>query len=300
MMTVNLCTYFDRNYLVKGLTMLRSLAEHLPDWKCYVLALDEVTLMTLRRVFMGDPRIDLRSLALLEGEYVDLLNLRARREWKEYIWTLTAPWVEYLFDTVGCLDMAYLDADCFLYADLQPLYAETDGASIGIIPHRWTPKYEERLRPNGTFNVGWTYFRKDTWGQAVLSHWRRQCFQWTGPGSFSDQVYLDEWPRYAGTHIVQHLGANVAPWNQERYEFSEGRGDQPPHIKDPSSGFIDHEGLHDVASWPVLFYHFHELRHDTQGKITYRTGYPLATPVVRAIYGPYERALHAAAERLSN
>ena len=36
-----------------------------------------------------------------------------------------------------------------------------------------------------------------------------------------DQKYLDEWPDlYSSCHIIENMGAGIAPWNYCQYEIS--------------------------------------------------------------------------------
>lgn len=291
-MPTNLATYFDSKYLAKGLALIKSLARHLPDWRLYVLALDDLTFETISGLsakpeYRG--RLEVRPLRSIETPL--LLRAKARATWREYIFTLTPVWTDYVLTTFSLPDVAYIDADCFLYADLEPLYAELGAASIGIIPHRWTPRHESRLRSNGIYNVGWVYFRRDNRGMACLAEWAGECLTYSGPlGKFSDQVYLDTWPqRYReACHIVEHPGANVAPWNQERYKFQAAPNSKAVYAIDESDVSWAGLSMGIVAprAWPLLFYHFHEWRRDPGG--IYRTGYPLASDIIQLVYEPYE------------
>ena len=65
-----------------------------------------------------------------------------------------------------------------------------------------------------------------------------------------DQKYLDEWPDlYPNCHIIQHIGAGVAPWNYAQYSFSSGS---------------DENIL--VEGTPLIFYHFHQFQILSNGK----------------------------------
>ena len=44
------CTLFDSNYLIKGLTMIKSLSQHFSEFEIYVLCIDEKTKNFLEKV----------------------------------------------------------------------------------------------------------------------------------------------------------------------------------------------------------------------------------------------------------
>jgi len=280
---MNFCTYFDGNYAPQGLVLLRSIARHVPAATVRVLALDDEALQC---VLAADWPMPVHVVRLVELEDEALLRLKAQRSWREYIFTLTPTWVKYCLARWRPLDIAYIDADCWLVADLQPLYAELGQSSVAVIPHRWSPQHAQRLRPSGEFNVGWLYFRNDPLSKVVLALWQDDCYGWRKPTrgpAFSDQVYLNSWPGLLGPllHQVRHLGANLAPWSQEQYTYG---------VRD---GQLRIGGEHGA---PVLFYHFHGWRSPAN-----RAGYVLASAVVEHLYLPYEQeVLGASAQGGSN
>ena len=91
-----------------------------------------------------------------------------------------------------------------------------------------------------------------------------------------DQKYLDEWPqRYPHLHILQHVGAGVAPWNYAQYSFGH---DAPGRIS------VDGKAL--------IFYHFHQFQLlDNGGFDRLSTFYTSECPEPGAIYGAYEAVL---------
>ena len=206
---------------------------------------------------------------------------RATRSWTEYIWTLTPSLpMHVLARYLDVIAIAYIDADCYLFASLAPLYAEVGDAPIAIIPHRWSPQHIERLKPNGLYNVSWVYFTLQEPALECLNEWRAQCLAWcyqqNDGARFADQGYLNDWAERYGAHVVQHLGANLAPWNQEQYAYRVNG-----HGLEISDG---------QRSDPLLFYHFHEFAH-VDGRVTRRTNYPLCAEVAEQVYAVYERQI---------
>src|SRR5262249_17989444 len=143
----------------------------------------------------------------------------------EYYFTLTPCLPLHILKTApDVLRLTYVDADLFFFADPQPIMDEIGDAAIGVIEHRFPDDLVD-LERYGRFNVGWLTFRNNATGLRCLEVWGGQCLDWCydrlESGRFAEQKYLDEWPlRYGSVRIIQHRGANVAPWNLNRFEIS--------------------------------------------------------------------------------
>jgi hypothetical protein len=270
------CTLFDSNYLLKGVAMLRSLKRHCPAAHVFVLCLDDQTQTLLGKLALPD--ISLIKLSALEDE--DLLEAKKHRGVAEYCWTLSSclPW--YVLQHNPNVDfITYLDADLLFFSPVDPLFDEIAGSSIAIIEHRFTPRLKDR-EVNGRFCVEWVSFRRDEEGMSCLSRWRGQCIEWCfyrlEEGRMGDQKYLDVWPeRYPSCHILQHLGAGVAPWNYAQYSFAKDR-----------CGAITVEGA------PLIFYHFHQFQMLANGRFDRLSDfYTDECPEPAAIYETYEAAI---------
>lgn len=237
------CTLFDKNYLIKGIVMLRSLVLHCSCARIYVLCMDEETYNLLGRIEIpGVIRV-----RLSEVENDELLSVKSERSQAEYCWTLTAFFTWYVMDTHREIDaITYLDSDLMFYSSLEPLFEEIGGASIAIIEHRCSPRLAH-LEVHGRFNVGWVGFRRDMEGMSCLATWRDQCLEWCyariEENRMGDQKYLDSWPAtYKSVHIIQHAGAGVAPWNYPNYNIE------------------NDNGCITIDNVPLIFYHFHQLQ----------------------------------------
>jgi hypothetical protein len=219
-------------------------------------------------------------IPLNEIEDDQLLKVKLDRGIAEYCWTLSPclPW--YIFENYKYVDfLTYLDADLFFYSDVQPILDEIGESSIAIIEHRFTDRLKER-EVNGRFCVEWVSFRRNEEGLSCLLRWKEQCIEWCyyrlEDGKMGDQKYLDEWPvRYSSCHIIEHLGAGVAPWNFPKYEFSE---DFNNNIK--------------VNSEKLIFYHFHQFQLLSNGKFDRLSNfYTLERDEPNNVYEKYENEI---------
>lgn len=266
--------------------MYASLRAHLPRFTLWALCLDGESYDTLSRLALAD----VVPLRLNELEHADsgLAAAKPHRSTIEYYFTCTPCLPLFLFDRDRSLtQLTYLDADLFFFADPSPIFDEVGSSSVAIIEHRF-PEGLRRLEETGRFNVGWLTFRRDESSLACLRWWRERCLDscsdLPSEGRYADQKYLDEWPmRFRGVAIVQHRGANVAPWNVANYRLS-GR-----------------DGRLAVNGEALLFYHFHGLRE--RGGGLYETGlnsYGVATSrlMMRELYVPYIRTLRRIAREL--
>ena len=273
------CTYFDKHYLVKGLTLYLSLMKHAEPFTLYVLCLDEFTFRTLRT--LGRPNLIPISLESFERGDDALREAKNNRDRVEYFFTCSPSLPLYVFREYRQVDLiSYLDADLFFYSSPGPIYSELGNRSVSIIGHRF-PEHLKSLERYGVYNVGMISFRNDRYGLECLQVWRQQCLEWcydrVEGGRFADQKYLDEWPGRFNPHVavLRHKGANVAPWNWMNYEIR------------CSNGEIEVDGQ------PLIFYHFAELKilnrwlcNPTLSK--YGRG---SLALRRYIYRPYLRAL---------
>jgi hypothetical protein len=235
-------TYFDSNYLMRGLALHDSLQRVSRGSVIWALCLDEPAARALEALAL--PTFRPVRVATLEAADPELAATRPTRSRIEYYFTCTPAWLAYLMNREpGNARLTYLDADLWFTADPSPLFDELGGGSVAIIPHRFSTRLS-RLEAFGRYNVGWITFVNDANGRACLADWRSQCIEWCYDrpegDRFADQKYLDAWSgRFAGIHEIEHGGANVAPWNLER---------EPVAVR---------EGRLCAGRWPLLFYHFH-------------------------------------------
>lgn len=184
------------------------------------------------------------SLEDFESKDEELKKTKNNRSIIEYYFTCTPSLPLYIMNHNPDVKLlTYLDADVFFFSDPTPIYDEIAENSIAIIPHRFPAKLYEKEKW-GHFNVGWISFKSDSNSITCLHWWRDRCLEWCYDryenGLFADQKYLDQWPHlFKGIIILQHKGANLAPWNIENYNYC---------IKDEKI-WVDEQ--------PLIFFHFH-------------------------------------------
>jgi hypothetical protein len=281
------CTYFDHNYLSRGLALYHSLQRHAPGARLWVLCLSEECYRTLAALDLPD--LVPRRLAEFEAADPEVAATRSSRSALEYFFTCSPAWMLFVREREPSAEwITYLDGDLFFFDSPEAIYRELQGAAVAITPHRYTTKLSRMLK-FGTYNVGWVGMRNDPDGVAVISWWREKCIEWchdyVDGGRFADQGYLDSFPRrFQRVHVIANVGANLAPWNIGNYQL----------------GFQDDRVMIDALS-PLIFFHFQGLKKDLGWFIfnshrVYRA--PFSSEVRHHIYKPYVDELLAIESRI--
>ena len=242
-MTRNFCTYFDKNYMLKGLALYHSLLRHCQNFNLWILCFDDITYDILKKLSLKNVEL----IKLYDFEDEKLLAVKSGRKVFEYCWTCTPSLPLYILKQNPNLEMiTYLDADLFFYDSPKSVYDEFGDNSIMIIPHNFSEDQKFREKTSGIYNVSMLIFRNDPNALECLNWWRERCLEWCfdyyEDGKFGDQLYLNDWPnKFKKVCVLENPGANVASWNVRKYNPSK---------------------------WPIIFYHFHNIRiYNIFGKI---------------------------------
>lgn len=282
---IRFCTYFDANYLARGVTLCRSIITHLPECEVWVLCLDAATESALRTVRW--PQLRTVTRAQLEAADPELAKTATSRSLIEYYFTMTPSWCHHVLERAELDDVVcYVDADVLFYRTPMAALEELAAGSVLIMPHRFPPG-STAAESRGIYNVGLIAFRNSEPARQCVESWRLQCLETCSDvpaaGKFADQKYLDDWPaRFEGVVVSQRLGSCVAPWNLSQYDVDLG------------------PGLMKVNGEPLTFFHFHGLTifsHWLWESGLKEYGHA-DRRVERAIYGSYLQELRSTVQML--
>lgn len=273
------CTYFDSNFINRGLALYQSLKRHCPDFRLYVLCMDDLCYKILEKLKL--PYMSLITLPEFEKDDSELQGTKHNRTRVEYYFTCTPSLPLYVLRNFNKVDIiTYLDADLLCFANPEPIYEEFAQHSIAIISHRFSRDLKQSER-RGIYNVGYLSFNRDENAFECLNWWRQKCIEWcydrVEGGRYADQKYLDNWPtRFKGVVVLQHKGVNLAPWNLDNYQIS-----------------CSDKGIR-VDEQPLIFFHFHGMRKISKQLYDpnlFRYKVRISKTIKNSIFVPYINAL---------
>jgi hypothetical protein len=258
-------TLFDTSYLPAGLSLYRSLCEHVGAFRLWVLCMDTTVETCLRELDLPEMSV----IPLSEVETAALLAVKPGRSAGEYCWTLTpfVPEIVMARDATA-KRVTYLDADLFFFDDPGILLDEFEasGAHVLITEHAFAPAYARSVKA-GIYCVQFMTFRNTPEGREVMHWWQDRCIEWCfnryEDGKMGDQKYLDDWPvRFPGiVHVLQQKERTLGPWN--------------------ATHFLDRPG----APTPV-FFHFQSFRVLSEQKMRWYLGFRIGA-VAERFYARY-------------
>ena len=275
-------TLFDSNYLTRGLVMYQSLMKHDDNFHLWIICFDDLAYKLLNRLKLE--KVSLVSLSQFEDP--ELLSVKSKRTRQEYCWTCTPSTILYVLNNVPHVDaVTYLDADLMFFSSPEPIFEEAGQASIILTEHRYIPEFDNSSL-YGIYNVQFMMFRRDEEGLKAINWWRDRCLEWCylrlEDGKFGDQKYLDDWlERFHGVHILQNIGAGLAPWNAIQYSIHQL------------------ESILYVNDVPVIFYHFHYLKL-YPFNISHLSSYPINIDIINYIYIDYLQEINIAYQEISS
>lgn len=282
-------TLSDGNFSPRTLAMIES-----------VLAFDK----DAELIFFHFDDMKSSQLAVFERSNVEVISIRRylgseltdslanSRNYIEFLWTLPSVLArEVMLERIdlGYSDVVYLDADLFFFGPPEQIWKEVPPGKISIVKHNFSERLELAFSDSGQFNVSWVSFPLNPFGLECAANWASDCID-ACPSIpiiinkrlvYGDQLYLDEWPvKYEGhLHVIENIGAGVAPWNYENYEISNSL-----------PIFVD--------SVPLIFFHFSSHQFGFPFSRKMGSVYSAVKPIPAKIYWIYEKKLRECASEL--
>jgi hypothetical protein len=273
----NFCTLFDKNYLLFGMALHRSLIDNAMPFRLYALAMDDECEEALKALALE------HVVVVCLGDVItaDYAFIREQMSFGQMCWTCQPLLCRHVLDRHHVDAVTYLEADSYFFADPAALFDEIGERSVSLVPHNYAPGYDQTEK-SGIYCVQFNMFRNDEPSRRLLAEWEAACLKYDrrSPRHFPGQLCLDGWPqRSSAVWVVRHPGAGVAPWNAARFRFGAAAG-RPT-----------------VDGVPIVFYHYHELAFMDGGNF-FLSSYGLNASVIDAVYRPYVDELVRCDEQL--
>lgn len=209
------CTVATVNHLPYARVLARSLGEHDPGSRLLVLVPDDPR----REVGAGEPFEVLRPGDVGIGP-AELGRRALLYDPVEFACSMKAPLLRH---AVGRSSgpVAFVDADCLVYADLSPLVEAAVESGLALTAHSLSPiapgrePVEVLFLQHGTFNTGVLAAAPN--GLAAVDWWvertARHCIHDHARGLTADQSWLALAPALFEYSLVTDRGINVMGWN---------------------------------------------------------------------------------------
>lgn len=279
-------TLSDSAFSPRTLSMVRSLRSFDDNSPFLFFHFDDLTQNQLSKFIQEG--VQVISIPSFLGQQ-EFNSIESTRSHIEFMWTLPSVisrklTEKYFESTIS--DVVYLDADLFFYASPENIWQEIPSGKISIVRHNFSDRLRVAFPNSGEFNVSWVSFPTNAQGIRCASMWARDCISLcpsiptlvNGNLVYGDQLYLEKWPKEFSDslHIIENIGAGVAPWNYENYYFQK-------------KGMIFVDGV------PLIFYHFssHQFGFFLASKIG--RVYKQVKKIPRSVYKIYEISLKRSA-----
>jgi len=208
----NFCTIGSEKYLIKLVTLYRSLRKSGCRFRLWVLSMDAFTYDMLKHFDPED--INIVPVKTLEKD-AEILKAKDGKAENEYCWMLKAPLMEYVLAQENIPSVMYIDSDLYFFKDPSQIFEHFTNHSIYLCPQRDMDYVEQKY---GRYQAGLIGFKNDEEGREALHWWKTKCLEWCrheyDGHRYGDQKYLDEIPRlFNSVKFEDNYGVNAAPWN---------------------------------------------------------------------------------------
>ena len=231
------CTLFDKNYVVYGVALIKSLLKY--NSKIYILCLDDVTQLIIKKLFNSENIIILKNI-----DFSSIIKKYEKNlSYAQKCWVSQPFLCQYILDSFKEKSITYIDSDCYFFSDPKTIFKEIGNHSSAAVPHRYYHKAKSKIKKSGKYCVQFNYIKNNSNGRAVLNYWLESCLKYNKNAlySYPGQRDMDNWEKFNEFKSIENIGVCVAPWNSLNYSIDRRTG----------SYFVDSEKL--------ISFHFHGL-----------------------------------------
>lgn len=244
------CTVSDSKFVLETTALFNSLKRETQKINqtvsLTVLCLDDLS-------YTLYPKINnqIKVVSLKDLNDPELMQTKSSRKHGEFAQTSKASLVCYLLKKMPPnAVLSFVDSDIYYYGNPGAMLEQDKDWSVLITTHWFTEAKKLLSTKVGTYNSGFVCFKNDDTGKKYAKLWRENCIEWCfnrfEKDKFTDQFYLEHWPKNKLVKVSSHKGINMGTWNLHRFKIS---------IKkkvDDDIIFVD--------EMPLISYHFHGLK----------------------------------------
>jgi len=276
-MKINIASYIDANYLPKLLICYRSLQEHFKDkFKFHLFCFDNCTYEIMKEYNYSNVVLYRKE----EFEINEIIKQKSNKKSYEYFWTYTPIVLKKIMNEVDDDELVcYMDTDMMFYNSPKVIFDELEDKDVLIQPNNFSVKERWQFEPIGYYCTAFDIFRNNENTRKIVDDWAKQCIDLCSAdfstGQFGDQKYMDYWrDKYENVREVTVVGADVAPWNIDKYDVS------------TRNGYVF------VNNNPLIYYHFHAFKMNFENLSYMIEGdrdnhYDIRQDAIENIYQPY-------------
>lgn len=266
-------TVVSSEYLYKVLVMHQTLKHHCTDFNLFIMCADDEIYKILQGVKLSNTTL----LRVQNVENDEIEKAKADRSNFEFCWTLKPVTLNHVMKHHQDADYyAHLDADLCFFANPDHIFDEAPEASLYLVEHRYSLRFQNYENQHGRFNTGFVGCRNTETARTAIQWWEERCLERCSqkPDAthkvYGDQWYVERWPELFGdVHNINGKGVNAAAWNIEKYRVSRGN----------KQVYIDQDQL--------IFYHFSGFKILDENEFNLSWFYPIKEDAVNIIYLPY-------------
>ncbi len=280
-------TLLDANYVAKCITMYKSLSKHHSNFNLYVFCFDDLSYQVIK----GLKYKNLIAFHSSDFENKELLKCKEdKTKLYEYYWACKPYSILKVMKDTKADIVTYIDSDFMFFGSPEPLFKELGDNDVLLQPNNFSVEEMKQFIPVGYYCTCYESFRNNANGRKILKWWHKKDMEWCyavfEPGRFADQKYPEDWrTRFKKVREVLNVGANVAPWNIQKFDTS------------TKGGKIY------VSDYPLIYYHYHSFRMNLLNYKFTLTGdrenyYRLPKDAIEIIYPPYIKLLRGVVKML--